>query len=108
MPGSACHGERMNWPGSLWPHAVGWQQDISCFDFFCAWTTMWKLKLTYFYVKFFYSLIFNKLGKPGGGCVCAFFFPGGGGLPSAGFVLALSKAGQPAIMLSLVHELGFQ
>lgn len=24
---------------------------------------MWKLKLTYFYVKFFY-LIFNKLWKP--------------------------------------------
>lgn len=30
---------------------------------------MWKLKLTYFYVKFFYSLIFNKLWKPGG-CLC--------------------------------------
>lgn len=70
---------------------------------------MWKLKLTYFYVKFFYSLIFNKLWKPGGGCVicvCTFSFQGRGGLPSAGFVLALAKAGQPVIMLSLVHELG--
>ena len=82
-----------------------------------AWRILWTeepgrlqsmVKLTYFYVKFFYSLIFNKLGKPGGGCVCAFSFQGGGGLPSAGFVLALSKAGQPVVMLSLVHELRIQ
>ena len=68
---------------------------------------MWKLKLTYFYVKFLYSLIFNKLWKPGGGSVCVCTFSSRwGGLPSAGFVLAVAKARQPAIMLSLVHELG--
>lgn len=43
----------------LWPYATVWQKDIM-FQF-SLWTTMWTLKLTYFYVKFFYSLIFNKL-----------------------------------------------
>lgn len=43
----------------LWLCATGLTKDIM-FRFFCVWTTIWKLKLTYFYVKFFYSLIFNK------------------------------------------------
>lgn len=52
---------------------------------------MWKLKLTYFYVKFFYSLIFNKLWKPVGACVgvCAFLPREGRLLPFR--VLELAK-----------------
>lgn len=55
-----CNGEpdELAWL-PLWPYATVWQKDIM-FQF-SVWTTTWTLKLTYFYVKFFYSLIFNKL-----------------------------------------------
>lgn len=52
---------------------------------------MWKLKLTYFYVKFFYSLIFNKLWKPGGGRVRA---PSSGGRAASGLALAFPGEGR--------------
>lgn len=54
---------------------------------------MWKLKLTYFYVKFFYSLIFNKLWKPGVLMFECVSFTGKGLLLWA-HILELSKLGQ--------------
>lgn len=92
-PTPPCGPNELAWlpPRSHRPRGPGEARKHHVSILFCVWTTMWKLKLTYFYVKFFYSLIFNKLWKPGGGRVRA-PSSGWGGRPPAWPSRFLAKA----------------